>query len=510
MSSPPPPPPPPPHVLLVTVPLQGHVNPLLVLGRRLAATGLLVTFSTVPHAGLKFQHADGASEAVGRGTLRFEHLRGGDLWPPNDARYGGSGADVMRHMDEAAPAALAALLGRGQPAPVSCVVANAFHPWAGRVAAGVGVPHAVLWTESCAVLSLLYHHLHALAEFPPAEAGPGAPVAGVPGMPATMAAADLPGLIHVPEQFVWRRLLVADLRSLGDTVSWVLVNTFGDLERPALEALRRHLPAVIPVGPLLVGTAAEGAPDGCMAWLDAQPRGSVVFVAFGSMVKVSRDEMAELAAGLAATGRPFLLVVRDNSREDLLRSGDSDDCLALAAASGGRGKVVAWCEQARVLSHAAVGCFVTHCGWNSTVEALASGVPVVTYPSWADQPTNAKFLDDVFRVGVRLPKPMARDELRRCVEAVMSGPEAAAMRARAAKWKAEAAAALAAGGSSERGIQEFVDAALCSSSSVAATKSSAAADAPRPPHHPHLSPSLLRVSDDHHREGGIVAVHAVP
>ncbi|WVZ72193.1 hypothetical protein U9M48_020692 [Paspalum notatum var. saurae] len=456
---------PPPHVLLVSVPLQGHVNPLLVLGRRLAATGLLVTFSTVPHAGLKFPYPDGASVGVGRGTLRFEHLRGGDLWPPHDARYGGNGTDVIRHLDEAGPAALAGLLARRppEPAPVSCVVANAFHPWAGRVADGTGVPHAVLWTESCAVLSLLYHHFRGLAEFPPAEAGPGAPVAGVPGMPATMVAADLPGLIHVPEQFVWRRLLVEDLRSLGDTVSWVLVNTFGELERPAFDALRRHLPSVIPVGPLLVGTtaaeeeASHGGEDddGCMAWLDAQPRGSVVLVAFGSMVKVSRDEMVELAAGLAATGRPFLLVVRDNNREDL------DDCLA-AAFSGGGGKLVAWCEQARVLSHGAVGCFVTHCGWNSTVEALASGVPVVTYPTWADQPTNAKFLDDVFRVGVRLPRPMARDALRRCVEEVMAGPEAAAMRARAERWKAEASAALAAGGSSERGIREFVDAALSS------------------------------------------------
>ena len=74
----------PPHVLLVSAPLQGHVNPLLVLGRRLASRGLLVTFSTVPHAGLKFPHGDGASVAVGRGTLRFEHLRGGSLWAPDD------------------------------------------------------------------------------------------------------------------------------------------------------------------------------------------------------------------------------------------------------------------------------------------------------------------------------------------------------------------------------------------------------------------------------------------
>lgn len=82
----------------------------------------------------------------------------------------------------------------------------------------------MLWTESSAVLSLFYHYFHSLAYFPSDKAGAYAPVA-VPGLP-TMAAGDLPVLIHAPEQFVWRQALVADLRSLRETVSWLLVNTF--------------------------------------------------------------------------------------------------------------------------------------------------------------------------------------------------------------------------------------------------------------------------------------------
>uniref|UniRef100_A0A0A9FQ33 Glycosyltransferase n=1 Tax=Arundo donax TaxID=35708 RepID=A0A0A9FQ33_ARUDO len=443
-------PPPLPHFLLVSAPLQGHVNPLLVLGRRLAARGLLVTFSTVPHAGLKFRHGDGESIGVGRGTLRFEHLRGCGLWASEDPRYRDP-SDGIRHLDDAASAALAGLIRRQADAgrAVSCVVANAFAPWALRVASGMGVPHAMLWTESCAVLALYYHHVHSLADFPPAEAGSNAPVA-VPGLPQ-LAAGDLPGLIHAPEQFIWRQVLVADLRSLRETVSWVLVNTFDELEHAAVEAFSALLP-ILPVGPLF-DPGSDGGHDCCMAWLDAQPPQSVVFVAFGSLMKISGDEMEELAAGLAATGRPFLWVVRDDNREVL-----PDDDGRLAAVTGSKGKVVAWCEQGLVLSHCAVGCFVTHCGWNSTTEALAAGVPVVAYPGWADQPTNAKFLTDVYGVGARLPRPMARETLRRCVEQVMSGPDAAAMRERAGKWKAEASAALAGGGSSDRGTHDFVDA----------------------------------------------------
>nr|CAB3472256.1 unnamed protein product [Digitaria exilis] len=460
---------PPPHVLLVSAPLQGHVNPLLVLGRRIASRGLLVTFSTIPHAGLKFTHADGeATDIAGRGTLRFEHLKGGDLWPPYDPRFVVNGGDTLRHLEDvdAAPAALAGLIRLQSDAgrPVAVVVASAFVPWAGRVAAGEGVRHTVLWTESCSVLSLFYHFFHSLAgDFPSDTA---APVVGVPGMPA-MAAADLPVLIRAPEKFIWRQVLVAELNSLRDddtAPSWLLVNTFDELEHEAIEALRAHLPSITPVGPLFepedehAGGHGDDAAvdDDYMAWLDAQSPGSVVFVAFGSLMRLGADETTELVAGLAATGRPFLLVARDKNRASLL----SDDCLSPAAITGGggRGKVVAWCSQGRVLSHAAVGCFVTHCGWNSTVEALASGVPVVTFPAWGDQPTNAKFLEDVYGVGVRLPRPMARGNLRRCVEEVMGGPKAAAMRERAGRWKAEARAAAAAGGSSDRGIQGFVDA----------------------------------------------------
>ncbi|CAO2204405.1 unnamed protein product [Urochloa humidicola] len=239
----------PPHVLLVSAPLQGHVNPLLVLGRRLASEGLLVTFATAPHAGLKFKPHQQHDDGIGRSALRFEHLRGEGVWAPDDPRYRVAD-DVARHLDEVAPAALAGLIRRqaGAGRPVTCVVANAFAPWALRAATAVGVPGAMLWTQSCTVLSLYYHYFHSLAAFPPEDAGPDAPV-DVPGLPA-LTAGDLPVLIHAPEDFVWRQALVSDMRSLRETTaSWVLVNTFDELEHAAIEALRAHLP-VLPVGPL--------------------------------------------------------------------------------------------------------------------------------------------------------------------------------------------------------------------------------------------------------------------
>ena len=254
-------------------------------------------------------------------------------------------------------------------------------------------------------------------------------------------------------------MLVVDLGRARETVQWVFVNTFDELAHATIEGLREHLP-VIPVGPLLepddAGGECESSPaaddDGCTAWLDARPPRSVVFVAFGSLVNNDSGEVAEIAAGLASTGRPFLWVVRDDTR-DLL----SPDALAAACLDRDRGKVVPWCAQGRVLAHPAVGCFVTHCGWNSTAEALAAGVPVVASPRWSDQRINARFLVDVHRVGVRAPTPLTRDALREHVEEAMGGPEAAAMARRAAGWKETSRAAVRGGSSSDHGVQAFVD-----------------------------------------------------
>ncbi|CAI0445662.1 unnamed protein product [Linum tenue] len=113
------------------------------------------------------------------------------------------------------------------------------------------------------------------------------------------------------------------------------------------------------------------------------------------------------------------------------------------------GSIVA-APQEEVLGHVAVACFVTHCGWNSTLEAIGAGKPVVAFPQWGDQVTDAKFLEEVFRVGVRM-------EVERCLREVTVGPRAEEMKENAARWKREAEAAVKAGGSSERNVREFVE-----------------------------------------------------
>uniref|UniRef100_A0A453A7S1 Uncharacterized protein n=1 Tax=Aegilops tauschii subsp. strangulata TaxID=200361 RepID=A0A453A7S1_AEGTS len=134
-------------------------------------------------------------------------------------------------------------------------------------------------------------------------------------------------------------------------------------------------------------------------WLDAMCTGSVVYASFGSLVRVLHEQLYEVGHGLEDSGRPFLWVVKES---EVAASPEVLEWLpALEARTAGRGLVVrGWAPQLAILSHRAVGAFVTHCGWNSLLESVAHGVPVVTWPHLADQFLNERLAVDVLGVGV--------------------------------------------------------------------------------------------------------------
>lgn len=124
--------------------------------------------------------------------------------------------------------------------------------------------------------------------------------------------------------------------------------------------------------------------------------------------------------------------------------------------------IVPWCSQVEVLSNSAIGCFVTHCGWNSTLESLVCGVPVVAFPQWTDQATNAKLIEDIWKTGVRVSKDeegiVKSDEIKRCLELVMGeGERREELRNNAKKWRNLAREAANEGGSSDTNLKAFVN-----------------------------------------------------
>ncbi|CAD6214104.1 unnamed protein product [Miscanthus lutarioriparius] len=245
---------------------------------------------------------------------------------------------------------------------------------------------------------------------------------------------------------------------------WVLFNSYEDLESEVLAGLTNYLKARA-IGPCVPLPAAEttGATgrrityganlvnpeDSCIKWLDTKPHCSVAYVSFGSFASLDAAQTEELARGLLAAGKPFLWVVRATDEQQVPRHLLDD------ATASGAAMVVPWCPHLDVLAHPAVGCFVTHCGWNSTLEALSYGVPMVAMALWTDQPTNARNVELAWGAGVRARHDAGagmflHGEVERCVRAVMDDGEAAR------KWRDMARAAVAPGDSSDRNLDEFV------------------------------------------------------
>jgi pathogen-inducible salicylic acid glucosyltransferase len=188
-----------------------------------------------------------------------------------------------------------------------------------------------------------------------------------------------------------------------------------------------------------------------MKWLDTKEIGYVVFASFGSLADLREEQMEELSLGLKNSNCYFLWVVRESEEKKL-----PDNFLEETTE---KGLVVTWCPQLDVLAHKAIGCFMTHCGWNSTLEALSLGVPMVAMPQWTDQPTNAKFIADVWKVGIRIKlneKGIAtREEIELCIREVMEGERGKEMKKNSLRWKELAIKAVDEGGSSNKNI-EFV------------------------------------------------------
>jgi pathogen-inducible salicylic acid glucosyltransferase len=191
------------------------------------------------------------------------------------------------------------------------------------------------------------------------------------------------------------------------------------------------------------------------AWLAGRPARSVAYVSFGSVAAPGPVQMAEVAEGLYNSGKPFLWVVRA-SETPKIPEHFTDKVRERGSL------IVTWCPQLEVLTHPAVGCFVTHCGWNSTTEALSCGVPMVAMPQRSDQPMNAKYIEDVWRVGVRAEADekgvVRKEEVERCVRAVMEGERSMQYQRNAIRWREKAKQAVSEGGSSDKNILEF----LCS------------------------------------------------
>ncbi|XVF50271.1 hypothetical protein PTKIN_Ptkin04bG0082900 [Pterospermum kingtungense] len=437
------------HVLVVVYPAQGHINPLVQFAKRLASKGVKATLATTPYT-INSIHANStiAIEPISDGFDEggFEQAPSVEAYLESFKTFGSTTlADLIVKFNNSGT-------------PVSCIVYDSLLSWALDVAKEFGIYAAIMLTNSASVCSLYYQIHQGRLTLPLKQETVAAPLPGLP----SLGFSDFPSfLAHPTTHSAYLALILDKLRAL-DQNDWVFCNSFEELESELVKALRGVWPVVM-IGPMvpsfyldhqIEGDTSYGASlwkqdnDRCLKWLDSKPLKSVVYVSFGSMASISSKQFEEIAWGLKESNMPFLWVAKEFKDQQLQ--------LEFIDSIGERGLFVTWCNQLEVMAHQAVGCFVTHCGWNSTLEGLSLGVPMVGVPQWSDQPTNAKFVADVWRVGVRAKTDdgiVTREELGKCLREVMVGE---IIKSNASKWKEHAKRAVSVGGSSDRNIDEFI------------------------------------------------------
>ncbi|XP_040380648.1 UDP-glycosyltransferase 87A2-like [Oryza brachyantha] len=448
------------HVVAVPYPGRGHVNAMLNLCRLLAARDGVTATVVVTEEWLGLL-GGAAEEEWGAGVrleaipnvVPSEHGRAGDMLGFVEAVYTRMEAPFERLLDR---------LGATAAAP-SAIVADTFVlPWAVGVGNRRGVPVCVLSALGATMFSVHYH-FHRL---PAAADGADPCLIGsyIPGL-KSIRLSDLKPT-HSNKNMLER---IMEAYSCVRKAQCVIFTSFYELESNAVDALRQELPyPVFSVGPCIpyISLEAEhhhaGAEEEAayMAWLDSQPAGSVLYVSLGSFLSVSPAQLDAIATGLAESKVRFLWVLRgsDAARSgvrDLLREGD-------AATAG---MVVPWSDQLKVLCHPSVGGFLTHCGMNSTLEAVHAGVPMLTLPIAFDQPVVSRLISDEWKVGYGLREKagdvvVGQEEIAAAVRRLMgsdAAEEAKETRRRASLMREASRAAAQVGGSSYRGITSLID-----------------------------------------------------
>ncbi|KAD6455132.1 hypothetical protein R6Q59_016418 [Mikania micrantha] len=444
----------PPHVLVITFPAQGHINPLIQFSKRLTSKGVKTTLvTTIFFLNSNFANKTNTSSEIEAISDGFDE--GGLASADSPESY-------IKTFREVGSRSLADLIKKLQSEGtiIDAIIYDSMMTWVLEVAMEFEIKGGSFFTQACSV-NMVYYHVHkGLICLPPG------PTVSVPGLPQ-LQRWETPSFVHNYGPYpTWSEMMFNQFVNM-DNARWVFANSFFQLEKEVIEWMRKmwKLKVIGPTIPsMYLDKRLEDDTDyvfnifkpylnECMNWLNDKPKKSVVYVSFGSLAQLESEQVEEIAWGLSDSNVNFLWVVRDEEKAKLPKE-------FLDTKIPKKGMVVAWCKQLDVLAHESIGCFVTHCGFNSTLEAISQGVPIVAMPQWTDQPTNAKCIEDIWGVGVTVKvnenEIVSRGNLRSCIKTIMEDERGVAIRKNAEKWRSLAKLAADEGGSSDKDIDEFV------------------------------------------------------
>ncbi|KAL2666627.1 hypothetical protein AAZV13_01G020700 [Glycine max] len=407
------------HVAIFPCPAQGHVSTMLKLAQLLALHGFHITFLNTDFIHHRL-HRFGDLEALLQTYPSLQFKTFPDGLPHHHPRSGQSAVDLFQYINlHAKPHIRHILLSQDPGKPkINCFIADGvFGALTIDVAHQVGIPiiHFRTISASCFWTYFCVPNLFQSNQLPiTGDEDMDRVITCIPGMENMFRCRDLPSFSRGTGSEIVYALNSLALETRESLQARALIlNTFEDLEGSVLSQMRLQFPRVFTIGPLHAhlntrkesntettpSTSCVGEVDRrCMTWLDSQPLKSVIYVSFGSIATMTREKLIEIWYGLVNSKKRFLWVVRP----DMVGPKENGDRVPAELEEGTkeRGFIVGWAPQEEVLAHKAIGGFLTHSGWNSTLESLAAGVPMICCPSFGDQHVNSRFVSEVCKVGL--------------------------------------------------------------------------------------------------------------
>ncbi|KAB5519212.1 hypothetical protein DKX38_023531 [Salix brachista] len=463
-----------PHVVVIPSPVQGHIKTMLKFAKLLHYKGLRVTFVNTEFNHKRLLRSRGADALDDLPGFHFRTIPDG--LPPSDLDATQDIPSLCDAMNKNFLAPFKDLLlklkntvSENNP-PITCIVADPIAPFSIKAGEEVGLPVVMYATiNACGYMGI--KQLYALREkgFAPirdlSDLRNGyleTKVDWAPGM-KDVRLKDFPFIQTIdPDDVVFNFIMGAAETSIKARA--IALHTFDALEPEVLDGLSTIFPRVYSIGPLQlllnqiednglksIGYNLWKEDRACLQWLDTKEPKSVVYVNFGSITVMTADQLVEFAMGVANSKISFLWIIRPD-----LVTGESAVLPAEFAETENRSFITSWCPQEEVLNHPAVGGFLTHSGWGSTIESLCAGVPMVCWPFFADQAMNCRYSCNEWGVGMEIDNNVKREEVEMLVKELIEGGEGEKMREKAMEWKRLAEEAAGPKGTSSINLDKFI------------------------------------------------------
>ncbi|KAA8538104.1 hypothetical protein F0562_027712 [Nyssa sinensis] len=445
-----------PHALCIPYPAQGHINPMFNLAKLLNYRGFHITFVNSEFNHKRLLKSQGPDSLNGTSSFQFETIPDG--LPPSDADATQDILSLCKSFTEHGLAAFKDLLCKvnddassSNAPPITCIISDGAMSFTLAAAQELGIPEVLFWTTSaCGFMGYVQYPILIEKGLIPLKDESymtngylDTVIDWIPSMKG-IRLKDFPSFLRTtgPDDFMVKFVLGEVERA--KKASAIILNTFVELEGDVVNALSSMLPPVYTIGPLhlilnqvddsslkSIGSNLWKEEPKCLEWLDSKEPNSVVYVNFGSITVMTPDQMVEFAWGLANSNQSFLWIIRPD-----LVTGDSAILPPeLVRETKERGLLASWCPQQEVLSHPSIGGFLTHSGWNSTLESICGGVPMICWPFFAEQQTNCWYSCSQWGIGMEINSDVKRDEVESLVKELMVGEKGKGMKKKAMEWK---------------------------------------------------------------------------